>query len=254
MGGLHAGHASLVTRAGTAADRVITTLFVNPTQFAQGEDLSAYPRTEQADAALVAGLGCDLLFAPPRDEVYPEGFATRVLVSGLTDCLCGAARPGHFDGVTQVVAKLLNQTQADAAIFGEKDWQQLTVVRRMARDLDIPTRIVAAPTVRDPDGLALSSRNRYLGTAERAAAAALPRAMRAAIAAIAGGTAVAAACSTVRDALETAGFGPVDYVEVRDGTTLAPASDPPAPGARIFVAARLGAARLIDNMALDAAA
>jgi len=180
MGALHEGHLSLVTLGKTHADRVVETLFVNPTQFGAGEDLAAYPRSEARDSQMLESVGCDLLFAPPVEEMYPPGFATRVLVDGLTECLCGATRPGHFDGVAQVVSKLLNQAEADVAIFGEKDWQQLIVIRRMARDLDIPTRILGAPTVREPDGLAMSSRNRYLDRAERAAAEQLNVVIRAA--------------------------------------------------------------------------
>jgi len=183
MGGLHEGHVSLVRHALRHAGRAVATLFVNPTQFGAGEDLAAYPRDEARDAAMLEEAGCHLLFAPEASEMYPPGFATRVCVDGLTDALCGVARPGHFDGVAQVVAKLLNQSRCDIAVFGEKDWQQLAVVTRLARDLDIGTRIVGAPTVREADGLAMSSRNGYLSAAERAVAPELVRALREAAAA-----------------------------------------------------------------------
>ena len=240
MGGLHAGHLSLVARGLAEVDRVVATLFVNPTQFAAGEDLDAYPRDEAADAALLAEAGCSLLFAPPVEVMYPPGFATEVRVTGLTDCLCGAVRQGHFDGVSQVVTKLLNQAQADIAVFGEKDWQQLAVVRRLALDLDIPTRIVGSPTVREADGLAMSSRNRYLTAAERETAGHLPRIM----------AEIAAdpdRCAGGAEALLAAGFRAVDYVECRDGETLAPST---GARARLFAAAHLGRARLIDNIPL----
>ncbi|NIV75285.1 MAG: pantoate--beta-alanine ligase, partial [Gammaproteobacteria bacterium] len=167
MGALHAGHMALVERARWECDRVIVTLFVNPTQFNERSDLETYPRDEAADAAQLEAAGVDLLFAPALDEMYPLGFATSVSVAGLSDCLCGTARPGHLDGVCTVVSKLFNQAQADLAYFGEKDYQQLLVVRRMAKDLDIATRVVAVPTVREPDGLALSSRNQCLSPAQR---------------------------------------------------------------------------------------
>ena len=165
MGALHEGHLSLVQLGRAHAGRVVATIFVNPTQFGAGEDLVAYPRDEASDAAMLERAGCDLIFAPGLDEMYPPGFATEVRVAGLTDCLCGPARPGHFEGVAQVVTKLLNQAQADFAIFGEKDWQQLAVIRRLARDLDIATAILGAPIAREADGLAMSSRNRYLDEA-----------------------------------------------------------------------------------------
>lgn len=251
MGALHDGHLSLVGIGRREADRVVATLFVNPTQFGPGEDLSRYPRDEARDAAMLRGAGCDLLFAPDVAEMYPAGFATTVRVAGLTDVLCGAARPGHFDGVAQVVTKLLNQAQADVAIFGEKDWQQLAVIRRLARDLDIPTRILGAPVVREADGLAMSSRNRYLAPAERVAAPALHAALTRAAAAIAAGADPAAACAEAAAAVIAAGFTPPDYLEARTAEGLAAIDrhDPATP-ARVFAAARLGAARLIDNVAI----
>jgi pantoate--beta-alanine ligase len=251
MGGLHAGHLSLVRHGRAQADRVVATLFVNPTQFAPSEDLEAYPRDEAADAAMLRDAGCDLLFAPVVAEMYPDGFSTRVIVDGLTDCLCGATRAGHFDGVAQVVTKLLNQAQADIAVFGEKDWQQLAVVTRLARDLDIPTRIVGAPTVREEDGLAMSSRNRYLTGEERRIAPALARAMRAAAEAVVGGTGPVAACREAAEQVTAAGFRSVDYLEIRTADSLQPVDRyDPKVSCRIFGAAHLGKARLIDNMAV----
>ncbi len=248
MGGLHDGHLSLVRHGLIQADRVVATLFVNPTQFGSGEDLDKYPRDEAHDAAMLSGAGCHLLFAPPVTEMYPAGFSTRVIVDGLTDCLCGAVRSGHFDGVAQVVTKLLNQAQADIAVFGEKDWQQLQIVTRLGRDLDIPTRIEPAPTMRETDGLAMSSRNRYLSAAERAIAAHLPRTMDGAIAAVRGGQTPVAACEAGCTALLSAGFDSIDYLEIRTALDLAPVTtDDPTTPARIFAAAHVGQTRLIDN-------
>ena len=251
MGGLHAGHVSLVHHALTQADRVVATLFVNPTQFGADEDLDAYPRDEARDAAMLAEAGCGLLFAPPVELMYPPGFSTRVIVDNLTGSLCGAARPGHFDGVSQVVAKLLIQAQADIAVFGQKDWQQLAVVTRMARDLDIPTRIIGAPTIREEDGLAMSSRNRYLTPAERAVAPVLSENMRKVIADVLAGADPLASCTTAKAAILDAGFQSIDYLEIRTALELAPVTrlDPGTP-CRIFAAAHLGRARLIDNMAI----
>ena len=249
MGALHEGHLSLVTLGRAHAERVVATIFVNPTQFGAGEDLAAYPRDEARDAAMLERAGCDLIFAPSLEEMYPPGFSTEVRVEGLTDCLCGAVRPGHFDGVAQVVTKLLNQAQADVAIFGEKDWQQLAVIRRLARDLDIPTEILGAPIVREADGLAMSSRNRYLDEAQRAVAGQLSRVIRAAADRVALGAPPAAEMDAGVRALIEAGFDQVDYVECRDAENLTPVErfDPGRP-ARVFAAARLGRARLIDNV------
>jgi pantoate--beta-alanine ligase len=251
MGALHAGHLSLLDMARTRARRVVATIFVNPAQFAPSEDLAAYPRDEAGDAALLRGAGCDLLFAPDVSAMYPPGFATEVRVLGVSAPLDGAARPGHFDGVALIVTKLLNQAQADVAVFGEKDWQQLAVIRRLAADLDIPTAILGAPTVREADGLALSSRNRYLTPAERAVAPALHRAILAAASRIAAGAEPGAACAEAAGAIEAAGFARPDYVEARTAESLEPlvAHDPATP-ARVFAAARLGRARLIDNVAV----
>lgn len=249
MGALHAGHLALVRCGLAAANRVVATIFVNPTQFGPGEDFEAYPRDEERDAAMLEEAGCGLLFVPPVAEMYPTGFATEVRVTGLTDCLCGATRPGHFDGVAQVVTKLLNQAGADFAVFGEKDWQQLAVIRRLARDLDIATEILGAPIERESDGLAMSSRNRYLLEDERTAAPALNRAIRTAAAKIAGGTDAESACAEASATIRKAGFAEPDYVECRtaDNLELVGRHDATRP-ARVFAAARLGRARLIDNV------
>lgn len=253
MGALHAGHLSLVSAAKREAARVVVTLFVNPKQFSNPDDLKNYPRTEESDRAALVPLGVDALFAPDAGEVYPDGFATTVSVAGLGDGLCGAFRPGHFDGVATVVAKLFLMTGADRAFFGEKDWQQLQIVRRMAVDLNIPIEIRPMPTVREADGLAMSSRNQRLSADERLQAAALPRAMRAAARSIVAGEAAAPALARARASLLSGGYREVDYLELRDGATLAPRQSAAA-GARLFAAAWLGPVRLIDNMALDEAA
>ena len=247
MGALHAGHLALVARARAECDRVVATLFVNPKQFDDAADLNSYPADEADDAARFAEAGVDLLFAPAVSEMYPDGFATAVSVAGLTDCLCGAARPGHFDGVATVVAKLFNQAPADRAYFGEKDYQQLLVVRRMARDLDLPIHVVAVATVREADGLALSSRNRGLTPDQRRLAPRLYQTLAALAAGLAGGAAAAPELARGREDLEGAGFERVDYLDLRDGETLA-ALDRAAPGARLFAAAELGDIRLIDNI------
>ena len=252
MGALHEGHLSLIKIAQRNADRVIATIFVNPKQFAPHEDFDAYPRGEVADVEKLASVGCDLLFAPGGGEMYAPGFATAVSVSGVSEPLEGAARPQFFGGVATVVAKLFNQSQADVAVFGEKDYQQLQVVRRMARDLDIPIEIIGAPTARAEDGLALSSRNAYLSAQERAAAVALPAAMRAAAAEVAAGGRIDEAEQKATAALQAAGFGQVDYVEVREADDLSRLGPGPLGAAegRILVAAWLGRTRLIDNMAV----
>ena len=248
MGSLHRGHISLVETAQRDCDRVITTIFVNPTQFGPNEDLDAYPRTWDSDYAMLEQAGVDAVFAPTVTEMYPEGFATRVIVDGtLTSVLCAAARPGHMDGVTQIVAKLLNQAGADRAYFGEKDWQQLTVIRRMATDLDIPTAIVGVPTVRERGGLALSSRNAYLSDAQREVAKQFNVILRRAAAEVAAGAAASEACAKAAEDIVAAGFERVDYVEIRDANSLAAVEHPAPETSRIFGAAFLGKARLIDN-------
>ncbi len=253
MGALHAGHLVLVTEGLRRADRVIATIFVNPKQFGAHEDLDRYPRQEAADAAALDAAGCDLLFAPGGAEMYPAGFATNVSVSGVTADLDGAARPGHFDGVATVVTKLLIQAGADIAVFGEKDYQQLLTIRRLARDLDIPTEILGFPTVREPDGLALSSRHAYLSVDDRARAVALPQALAAAKQAIEAGGDVAGALARGVAALKVAGFAPIDYFDLRDADSLAPMTQFDRP-ARLLAAAKLGTTRLIDNIALGTAA
>jgi pantoate--beta-alanine ligase len=247
MGALHAGHMRLVEVAREHCDAVVASIFVNPTQFGEGEDLDAYPRQEAADAALLEAAGVELLWAPTADQMYPSGYATSVSVSGISDGLCGAARPGHFDGVATVVAKLFNQTRPDAAFFGEKDYQQLAVIRRMARDLDFTHDIVGVPTVRDPDGLALSSRNAYLTEQQRADAVALPETMREAAGAIAAGGDVATILAEGRARILAAGFHKIDYLELRDADTLL-ALDKFSQPARLFAAAHIGRTRLIDNI------
>lgn len=249
MGALHEGHMTLVREARRIADHVIVSIFVNPTQFGPNEDLDAYPRQEAADAAMLVTEGVGLLWAPDVAVMYPDGHATKISVAGLDSPLCGAARPGHFDGVATVVAKLFNQVAPHVALFGEKDWQQLAIIRRMARDLDFDLDIIGVPTVREGDGLALSSRNAYLNADERASASALPRILNEAAAAIAGGAAIAHALGNAGDALIKAGFSSIDYLDLRDGTTLE-SVDAPADGARLFVAARIGKTRLIDNIPL----
>ncbi len=251
MGALHEGHLTLVRRARADNARVVGTLFVNPTQFGPNEELAAYPRDEAADLAAFAGAGADLVFAPDVAEMYPEGAATTVTVAGLTDHLCGPFRPGHFAGVATIVTKLLNQARADAAYFGEKDWQQLQVIKRLARDLDIDTRIVGVATVRDADGLAMSSRNRYMTPDERARALALPRGLADLARRVADGRPVAPEVAATEKALLAAGFDRVDYVAACDEDVLQPLDRVTDPArARVFAAAWLGRTRLIDNMAV----
>lgn len=249
MGALHAGHLSLVAAAKAGADRVIVTIFVNPRQFENPGDLAKYPRTEARDADLLRAAGVDLLFAPPPEVVYPPGFATSVTVAGLSEGLCGAHRPGHFDGVATVVTKLFTMTAADRAWFGEKDWQQLQIVRRLVQDLNLPVTISGSPTLRDADGLALSSRNQRLSADERAIAPALFRAMTAAGTAIRAGAGVAGSLAGARAAVLAAGFAEVEYLELRGAGDLVPLDHLDRP-ARILAAARLGAVRLIDNIAV----
>ncbi|WP_309093166.1 pantoate--beta-alanine ligase [Phenylobacterium sp.] len=251
MGALHEGHLSLVRLARTRAHRVVASVFVNPTQFAPNEDFDAYPRSEARDAELLESAGCDLLFAPDVGEMYPDGFATTITVSGVSEPLDGQARPGHFAGVATVVAKLLNQAQPHVAVFGEKDYQQLQVIRRLVRDLDLPVEIVGGPTARAEDGLALSSRNAYLSHEERLVAARLNQVLREAVAALNAGERVDAVETRAVDALTAAGYARVDYVEVRDAADLSRIGPGPADRpARILAAAVLGRTRLIDNMAV----
>ncbi|TIR50614.1 MAG: pantoate--beta-alanine ligase [Mesorhizobium sp.] len=247
MGALHEGHLSLVRAALERADRVIVTLFVNPKQFNSPADLAAYPRTEHEDAAKLAPLGAHVLYAPHSFEMYPEGFATTVSVNGVSEGLCGAFRPGHFDGVATVVAKLFLQTGADLAFFGEKDFQQLHVIRRLARDLDLTVEIVACPTVREEDGLAMSSRNARLSPSQRQAAPKLAAILFDAAARIAGGAPV----DEARSAIAAAGYARIEYLELRAEDDLAPMEKFDRP-ARLLVAAWLGETRLIDNVGMPA--
>ena len=253
MGALHEGHLALVRLGLEKADRVIATIFVNPKQFGAGEDLARYPRQEAQDAAALEASGCDLLFVPGVEEIYPHGFATSIHVAGVTQGLCGAARPGHFDGVATVVAKLLNMAGADIAIFGEKDYQQLRTIERLAADLNIPTKILGAPIVRDADGLALSSRNAYLHANERLQAPALPKALRDAVAALEEGGDIAATLAGAEKQILAAGFSKIDYLELRDAQNLEAVTVLEKP-ARLLVAAHLGTTRLIDNMAVQPSA
>ena len=254
MGALHEGHLALVREARARARHVVVSIFVNPRQFGANEDLDKYPRQLAADCALLEAEGVSLLWAPNSAVMYPPGFATSISVSGVSGGMCGTARPGHFDGVATVVCKLFNQVQPDFALFGEKDWQQLAVIRQIARDLDLllprVDAIIAVPTVREADGLARSSRNALLAPQDRAAAAQLPSAMQAALVKLRGGADVASTLSELEAGLVAGGFAAVDYAELRDAATLAPIVSPSIGPARLFVAARIGGTRLIDNMPL----
>lgn len=254
MGALHEGHLSLVREAKRRAAHVVASIFVNPRQFGPNEDLARYPRPLERDQELLEAEGVSLLWAPEVPAMYPQGYATTISVSGVSDGLCGAARPGHFDGVATVVAKLFNQVRPDMALFGEKDWQQLAVIRRMARDLDLTLPATEAihgvATVREADGLALSSRNAYLSTLERSQAAALPLSIDSAIQAIQNGQKPAQAMAELRSALLNSGFSSVDYAEIRDAESLELLNEIEGKQARIFVAARIGQTRLIDNKPL----
>lgn len=249
MGALHEGHLSLVRLAGARADRVVASIFVNPTQFGPGEDFDAYPRDEARDSALLAAAGCHLLFAPTVAEMYPPGASTTVTVAGVSEPLDGVARPGHFAGVATVVSKLLNQCAPDVAVFGEKDFQQLQVIRRMVRDLDLPVEILGAPTARAEDGLALSSRNAYLTAEERLIAGRLNGVLAEVLRRLRAAESVASVEAWAVAALLAAGFASVDYVEARVPDTLARLGPGPVTGPiRVLAAARLGRTRLIDNM------
>lgn len=249
MGALHAGHMALIAEARRRSDKVAASIFVNPTQFGAGEDFGRYPRQEEEDARMLEEAGCDLLWAPLVEDIYPDGFSTKVSVSGLSERWEGEARPGHFDGVATVVAKLLLSVRPDIALFGEKDFQQLAVIRRMVLDLNIPVEIAAVPTAREADGLALSSRNAYLAQEERERAAALPRALEIARTAILSGTPVGKALDEARGSLSSVGFSRLDYFALVDAETLEPL-EAPRGEMRLIAAAVLGATRLIDNIAV----
>ena len=249
MGALHAGHMTLIHEARRRADSVAATIFVNPTQFGAGEDLDRYPRREADDARMLEEAGCDLLWLPSVADIYPDGLSANVSVYGVSERGEGEARPGHFDGVATVVSRLLLSVKPDVALFGEKDFQQLAVIRTMVRDLAIPVEIVGIETVREEDGLALSSRNAYLSDDERRRAVALPNALSAARKAIRGGTPVAAALQEGKQALVDAGFLKVDYLALVDAATLEPLHEPRG-AMRLIAAATIGSTRLIDNIAV----
>ena len=248
MGALHAGHMALVEAARRAADRVVVSIFVNPTQFGPNEDFAQYPRKELADSTMLKKAGVDLLWMPPVEVMYPNGLETDVSVSGVSEVLDGAHRPGHFDGVATVVSRLFAQVTPDVALFGEKDWQQLAVIRQMVRDLNLTLDITGVVTQRDDDGLALSSRNAYLVPEDRAKAVALPRALGAAGRAIEEGGDPEAALAQARETLTAAGFD-IDYVALADAATLG--NPDPARPMRLLAAARIGRTRLIDNIAVN---
>ena len=249
MGALHAGHMALIDEAKRRANKVAATIFVNPTQFGAGEDLSHYPRREEQDALMLEEAGCDLLWAPTVEDIYPQGFATAIHVSSVSERWEGEARQAHFDGVATIVAKLLLSVAPDMALFGEKDFQQLAVIRRMVTDLNIAVEIVGIPTVREADGLALSSRNAYLSEDERRRAATLPKALNSAKQAIQSGDPVAAALRQAKQALVDVGFLKIDYLALVDAATLEPL-DQPLGEMRLIAAATIGTTRLIDNIAV----
>lgn len=251
MGALHHGHLSLIRIAQAHVDRIVVSIFVNPKQFGPNEDFTRYPRQEEADADMLRTVNTDLLYAPPVDVMYPTEFATLVHVGGVTEGLCGAVRPGHFDGVTTVVTKLLLQCLPDIAIFGEKDYQQFVTLFRLCQDLDIPTRILPGPIIREPDGLATSSRNVYLSPAERQIAVTMSQMLRHIATEVSNGSddfapLLAAGAKKLLDA----GFATVEYIEIRDAETLEPVTRIDRP-ARVLAAARLGKTRLIDNMPIN---
>ncbi len=249
MGALHAGHLALIAAGKARAETVAASIFVNPAQFGANEDLGRYPRPEAADVAMLEAAGCDLLWMPSVDEIYPPGFSTTVSVAGVSKRWEGEARPGHFDGVATIVAKLLLSVRPAVALFGEKDFQQLAVIRRMVTDLNIPSEIIGVPTVREGDGLALSSRNAYLSADERARAVVLPEALKEARKSILGDASVPQALVRAKQSLIDAGFLKIDYLALVDGDTFEPIEQP-QPGARLIAAATIGTTRLIDNLAL----
>lgn len=249
MGALHQGHLSLARAAREQCDRVIVTIFVNPKQFNDPDDLKNYPRTEQEDARKLESIGVDLIYVPDPDQIYPDGFATTVSVSGLTDMLCGEARPGHFDGVATVVSKLFLQTSANFAFFGEKDYQQLQIVRRMAADLNIPVDVIGCPTIREEDGLAMSSRNLLLSDRSRVYAPVLAEVMQDMQEKLRKGIAMDEILPEAQARIMAAGFNKIDYLELRDGTDLSRLVNA-KPDARLFAAAWLAGVRLIDNIAV----
>lgn len=247
MGALHAGHRSLVEYVRDKAERTIVSIFVNPAQFAPTEDLAAYPRDETDDLRQLGELGVDLVYIPSVDEMYPENFSTRIDVAGITSGLCGVTRPHHFPGVATVVCKLFTQVAPQIAVFGEKDFQQLRVLQRMTRDLDLPVEVIGAPTIRETDGLAMSSRNAYLTADERAIAPMLHRTLNEVASDIGSGRAIAEAIAIGHERLTNAGFD-IDYLEARDTENLRPLEPGDTSPARMFVAANLGKTRLIDNI------
>ena len=251
MGALHAGHLKLVEEARVRAEKVAVSIFVNPMQFNDPADLERYPRSEAEDLAKLEGAGCDIVWLPTPGDLFPDGFATTVSVKGVSDRWEGEHRPGHFDGVATIVAKLLIATMPDVALFGEKDFQQLALIRRLVTDLGLPVEIVGVPTVRDKDGLALSSRNALLSADERSLAVAFPQALREARDAIAGGGPVAEAVARAKQMLLDAGFLKIDYLALVDEASLEPLTEP-AGDMRLIAAATIGSTRLIDNLAVPA--
>lgn len=251
MGALHAGHIALVEEARRRADRVVATIFVNPLQFGANEDLDRYPRQEEKDAQMLEQAGCDLLWLPQGQDMYPPGFATNISVKGVSERWEGESRPGHFDGVATVVAKLLCAVRPDIAIFGEKDFQQLAVIRRMVQDLQLGVQVLGHATIRDADGLALSSRNAYLSPDERRAALALPQALNEAAERILSGGPVAETLAQAKERLTEAGFSRVDYFGLVNAMTLEPLEQPGG-AMRLIAAAVIGRTRLIDNIAVEA--
>jgi pantoate--beta-alanine ligase len=249
MGALHAGHMALIAEARNRAESVTASIFVNPAQFGRDEDFGRYPRREAEDAAMLERAGCDLLWAPPVEDIYPDGFSTSISVAGVSDRWEGEARPRHFAGVATIVTKLLLTVRPDVAVFGEKDFQQLAVIRRMVADLNIFVEIVGVPTVREPDGLAMSSRNSYLSADERQRAVALPHALNAARDGIRGGSPVSSALQSAKQSLIDAGFLKIDYLALVDAATLEPL-ETPGGEMRLIAAAVIGTTRLIDNLAV----